>query len=329
MAVSPLFSIIIPTYNRARAVAAAVRSVLSQTEGDFECFVMDDGSTDGTAAVLAGFTDPRLRVVLNAVNRGQHACRNDAIRAAKGEWICFLDSDDLFLPRRLAQLRNAIEREPRAGFWFTNAYIHRYGRLIGTLFDPRRSIPEGRVPGYYAVGDAFLPYVTTMVCVRRRAFEEIGLFREDLTILEDTELYARMLKSGVYVGALKEPLAVRFLHEGQITGDYETTFKEALEALRSAEAPAEIVEFVRKRVVRESATYFLKSLQARKARELLRKEIGPGARGTALYWETFIPAAALGLLKRLRELYLSARYHPALAPAELSEAARAIEPFLR
>jgi len=329
MAAAPFFTVVIPTYNRGGLAAAAVRSVLGQTDADFECLVVDDGSTDDTAALLAGFKDSRLRVFLNEKNRGQHACRNQAIRAAEGEWICFLDSDDLFLAGRLAELRKAIAGRPEIGFWFTNAYLYRYGRVIGKLFDPERAIPEGRVPGYYALGDAFLPYVTTMVCLRRRAFTDVGLFREDLHILEDTELYARMFKSGIQVGVVREPLAVRFLHEGQITGDHERTFLEAMEALRSSGASPEDAAVVRASAATEVATYLWKSLRPRQAREFLRKELGEGARGGALYWKTFLPPVLLRPAKLARRLYLQARYHPAFAPAELTAAAKAIEPLLR
>lgn len=324
----PFFTVIIPTYNRANLVAAAVRSVLCQTDGDFECFVVDDGSTDDTAQLLSSFKDSRLRLLLNKTNRGQHACRNQAIREARGEWICFLDSDDLYLPQRLGEIRKAIERSPQVGFWFTNAYVHRYGRIIGKIFNSLRPIPEGRVPGYYAIGDAFLPYVTTMVCLRRRSFEDTGQFREDLRILEDTELYARMFQAGLKVGVVREPLAVRFLHEGQITSDHELAFEETMEALRSAGAPPEIAAAIRRSVAKETAAYLWKSLRPRQAREFLKRELGASARGTTLYWKTFMPLAMLRSARIARRLYLKVRYHPAFAPSDLRAAAGTVELLL-
>src|SRR5687767_1557581 len=104
----PLFSVVIPTYNRARMAAAAVLSVLAQTDPDFECLVVDDGSTDDTPRVLDALPkDPRLSVLRQPRNSGQHACRNLAIRRAKGRFVTFLDSDDLYLPGRLAAFRKA------------------------------------------------------------------------------------------------------------------------------------------------------------------------------------------------------------------------------
>lgn len=325
---APLFSIVIPTFNRAVSAAAAVRSVLAQTDGGWECLVVDDGSTDGTRAALDGFTDPRLRFFWNERNRGQHACRNQAIREAKGEWIAFLDSDDLFLPRRLETLAAAIAARPSAGFWFTNAWQHRWGRLIGTLFPRDADLAEGRVPGWYAVGDPKLPYVTTMVCLRKTAFEKYGPFREDLRILEDTELYAKMFAGGVEVGALREPLAVRFLHEGQITRDHKRDFAESMEAVKASGAPPEVAASVRRRVALEVASYLWKSLNPEAARALLQAEYGEAARDLPLWWATFAPgfllAPARAASQALRRAQLAVS-----ASAEMRAAERVANDFLK
>jgi glycosyltransferase involved in cell wall biosynthesis len=325
---APLFSVVVPTFDRAASAAAAVRSVLAQTDARWECLVVDDGSTDGTKAALSGSADPRLRFFWNEKNRGQHACRNQAIRAARGEWIAFLDSDDLFLPRRLEALAAAIAARPAVGFWFTNAYVHRWDRLIGLLFDPAREIPEGKVPGWYAVGDRWLPYVTTMVCVRRGAFEKTGYFREDLRILEDTELYARMFKQDLEVGVLREPLAVRFLHEGQITRDHERDFLESMEALKNSGAPADVAAAHRARIAREVAGYLWRSLKPAQARRLLERELGPAARSAALWWATFAPPSLLAPARAAREAALRLRWG-AFAPAEFRAARKVVDGLLK
>ncbi|MEE8425083.1 MAG: glycosyltransferase family A protein, partial [Elusimicrobiota bacterium] len=274
----PYFSVVLPTYNRARMAAAAILSVLGQSERDFELIVVDDGSTDNTAAVLAKLPkDERLRVLSMEKNQGQHKCRNRAIREARGEFVTFLDSDDLYLPERLAEFRRAAEGRPGTGFWFSNAYQRRYGRVIGRLFEPGREIPEGKVPGWYAVGDEFLPYVTTNVAIRREAFDRYGFYREDLKILEDTELYARMLGGGLEVGAISTPLSVRALHEGQITGDYQRDFTKSLEALKAGNPPPEEAARKRRELAIEIATYLWKGLKPKEARELLKKELGEDA----------------------------------------------------
>ena len=322
---APFFSVVIPTYNRAERAAAAVRSVLAQTDPDFECFVVDDGSTDRTREALAPFADPRLKIVFNDKNRGQHACRNQAIRDARGQWIAFLDSDDVYLPARLAALRLFLSREPRTGFVFTNAYVHRFGRIIGLLFDPDREIPQGVVPGYYAVGEAFLPYVTTMVAIRKEAFERVGYFREDLRILEDTELYARMLDAGLEVGALNQPLAVRFLHEGQITRDHLKDFEESMVALRSSGAPPEEMIRVRLREARAVAEYLWRGGRPRQARELWKRELGSMTPG--FYLKTALPSPVIDAARALRGLWLRTRYHPAFAPADYRSVAELVRGY--
>ncbi|HAH05182.1 MAG TPA: hypothetical protein DCM05_01450 [Elusimicrobia bacterium] len=293
--------------------AAAALSVLAQTEKDFECFIVDDGSTDDTGRVLGALPkDSRLKLLRMEKNGGQHACRNRAIKLSQGRFVTFLDSDDLYLPGRLAAFRRAAEERPAAGFWFSNAYVHRFGRVQGTLFDPARSIPQGKVPGWYAVGDKFLPYVTTNVAIRREAFDKHGVFREDLRILEDTELYARMLGGGLEVGAIFEPLSVRFLHDAQITRDYERDFKEALIALDAGAPPPDVREARRREIALEVATYLWKDARPEQARELLVRELGDEARSMPLYRWTHLPAFLLAGLRAARRAALSLK--PAAAP---------------
>lgn len=308
--------------------AAAVLSALAQDDPDFELLVVDDGSTDDTRKVLAKLPkDPRFQVHPMDKNRGQHFCRNEAIRRSKGRYITFLDSDDLYLPERLTVFRKAIETRPEAGFWFSNAYVQRFGRIIGLLFDRKRKIPQGKVPGYYAVGDEYLPYVTTNVVVRREAFDKFGFFREDLKILEDTELYARMLGGGLEVGAVNEPLSVRVLHETQITGDYARDFEESLLALKAAKPPPEVMDRKRRELVIEVATYLLKGLKPVQAREFLEDQLGEPAKSLRVHRRTFTSPGLLKFLKSLRAAYLKLRYSSPLAPLEYRKTSARVLPY--
>lgn len=103
----PFFSIIIPTYNRAHTISRPVDSILAQTFPDWELIVIDDGSTDDTRTVVEGYKDERIRYVWQE-NQERSAARNHGIRLAKGEWICFQDSDDEYLPEHLEVHFNAI-----------------------------------------------------------------------------------------------------------------------------------------------------------------------------------------------------------------------------
>jgi glycosyltransferase involved in cell wall biosynthesis len=325
----PLFSVILPTYNRAAMLRSSVRSVLAQSWDDFECFVIDDGSTDQTPRVLQEFQDePRLHLQRFSDNRRQHARRNWALAQARGEYIAFLDSDDIWLPGRLEAFAQQLRSHPQTDFCFSNAYLWREGRITGMVFAPDAPLAEGRVPGWYAVGHPRLPYLTSNLAVRRTLFDRVGRFREDMLILEDTELYARMLLSGAQVSAIRRPLAVRRIHPGQITHDYRVDYREALLALAAGGASEAQSRAVRERVTMEVAGYLWRGLRPAEAREFLRAEFGGRAPGTALYWLSFLPAALLIPAKSLRRLWLRWVFHPAWAGAEIREASRFIAPLL-
>ena len=106
-----LFSVIMPAYNRAAFIGAALHSVVAQTLGDWECIVVDDGSTDGTCAVVREMAakEPRIRLIEQA-NAGPGAARNKGAAAATGKYLAFLDSDDLWMPWALETYREALEK---------------------------------------------------------------------------------------------------------------------------------------------------------------------------------------------------------------------------
>ena len=99
---TPKVSVILPVHNRADVLPRAIESVLAQVFGDFELIVVDDGSTDGSAAVAKSFGDPRIRIIELGKNRGGNVARNEGIRAAHAPLIAFLDSDDRYIPTKLA-----------------------------------------------------------------------------------------------------------------------------------------------------------------------------------------------------------------------------------
>ena len=104
--VDGLVSIIMPSWNTGRFIAESIQSVLNQTYQDWELLIVDDCSTDNTDEIVAGFNDKRIRYFKNEKNSGAAITRNRAIREARGEWIAFLDSDDLWSPEKLAKQLN-------------------------------------------------------------------------------------------------------------------------------------------------------------------------------------------------------------------------------
>lgn len=117
-----LVSVIMPSYNTARYIAETIRSVLAQTYADWELIVVDDCSTDNTDEVVSAFLgDPRIRYFKNEKNSGAAVSRNRALREARGKWIAFLDSDDIWMPEKL---------EKQLGFMKTNGYLFSYTDYI-------------------------------------------------------------------------------------------------------------------------------------------------------------------------------------------------------
>ena len=194
-------SVIIPTHNRADVLGRAVASVLAQTRADLELIVVDDGSTDHTARVLAGFDDPRL-TGMHQENKGVSAARNRGIAASRGELVALLDSDDWWLPEKLArQVRFMAE----GGFeicqtdevWIRN----------GVRVNPR--FRHAKPAGWFLERSLELCLVSpSCVMFTRRLWEELGPFDEGLPACEDYSLWLRV---GVRhpVGLLPEALTVK------------------------------------------------------------------------------------------------------------------------
>jgi glycosyltransferase involved in cell wall biosynthesis len=198
----PLVSVIIPAYNRATVLRRAIDSVLRQSFGDFEIIVVDDGSTDGTAAEAAQCTDPRLSALRHDTNRGAAAARNTGIRAAAGALIAFLDSDDEWLPQKLERQVAALQRAPANVLMSTTGYW---------MLRERSAEIRARTPKNVADWGAALrsgcvlsPGSTAMM--RREAFAIHGLFDEQLRRLEDWDWLLRYVaKHDILV--VPEPLA--------------------------------------------------------------------------------------------------------------------------
>lgn len=178
------FSIILPTYNRANLLPRAIESVLGQTYDHWELIIVDDGSTDNTKEVVEGYRDDRIKYIYQE-NQERSAARNHGIEESKGEWICFLDSDDEFPPERLQELYKAIQNEQlKKALYFSDITF--------------RSEEENRTIHYSGMDkDNALAYLfknvigTPQVCVHREILEEFQ-FNTKLNNGEDLELWSRI-----------------------------------------------------------------------------------------------------------------------------------------
>ena len=118
-----LISVVVPAWRAEKTLAAALDSVLAQTWREIEVLVVDDASPDGTLALAESYAarDPRVRVIAQKENGGVSRARNRGVREARGEWIAFLDSDDLWMPEKLERQMALAAQHPEAGLFFTGS----------------------------------------------------------------------------------------------------------------------------------------------------------------------------------------------------------------
>ena len=147
-----LVSIITPSYNTARFIAETINCVLAQTYPNWEMIIVDDCSTDDTDAVVGSFTDPRIRYLKNEKNSGAAVSRNRALREAKGKWIAFLDSDDLWEPEKLEKQISFMERNGYH-FSYTNyREIDDDGVSLGTMWTGPKKIGKLKMYSFNYMG---------------------------------------------------------------------------------------------------------------------------------------------------------------------------------
>jgi len=198
---NPQVSVIIPTFNRGWIIQEALESVLSQEYSDFELIIVDDGSTDDTASVLDQF-QPDIRLVRQP-NRGVSAARNRGMSVSRGNYIAFLDSDDLWLPSKLQRQVDFFDSHPEALICQTEEIWIKNGK---------RLIPgekHRKASGYIFDRSLQLCLVSpSAVMMRRRLFDDCGNFDEDLPACEDYDLWLR-ISSRIPIHLIDEPLVIK------------------------------------------------------------------------------------------------------------------------
>lgn len=213
---APLISVIMPAYNQADYLGDAIRSVLVEQAVPLELIVVNDGSTDGTAAVVASFDDPRLRVIHQA-NAGLSGARNAGLRRAVAPLIGFLDADDLLLPGALSSYV---------------AYLHsqqEIGMVIGdhiVIDANNRQHPGPTQPGpRQPISICHLlngnPFVAGTVAVQREWIDKVGVFDESLAACEDWDLWLRLSRAGCQMSFIDRPVTAYRIHPEQMTQDPE------------------------------------------------------------------------------------------------------------
>jgi glycosyltransferase involved in cell wall biosynthesis len=218
----PLVSVLLPCYEAETYLPAALDSLLAQTYGELEILAIDDGSRDGTAAILAEYAarDERIRVLVNAENRGLIPTLNAAVGEARGELIARMDADDVAVPERIERQVELLERRPD---------VDVVGTAIEMLDGDGRVLDRRPVrcaePGGARFAALFTVPVTHATILARAAAMRAHPYGEspDCLHAEDYELFARMLEAGVGFANLDEPLMRVRVNHGSVSQDNEAT----------------------------------------------------------------------------------------------------------
>ncbi len=251
-----LFSVIIPTYNRAALLSEALDSVFAQRFTDFEVIVADDGSTDGTSEVLRSYGD-RIRVVKQA-NRGPGAARNLAATDARGHYLAFLDSDDRWFPWTLDVYASVV-----IGAVQSPAFIAGKPTVFATPDDllsvDEESVATNSFPDYYASGQQWRWYSASSFVVRTDAFRGIEGFAPTWINGEDADLAMRLGTAGPFV-QVSAPVTFGYRdHAGSLVSETSRTLEGVRYALR----------------MEQQARYPGGSARARERRSILSRQFRP------------------------------------------------------
>ena len=188
------FSIIVPLYNKADFVAASIESILGQTHPHFEVIVVDDGSTDSSAAVVRGFKDDRIRLVVQT-NQGVSAAKNRGIQEARHDLLAFLDADDWWDRDYLLEMARLVEAHPELSLYCASYARVEHGRAE-TIRPPfatdAHHVAFDPIEESVRAGTFVMPLHTSSTIIRRSILSESGLFDPQIRYYEDYDLFLRI-----------------------------------------------------------------------------------------------------------------------------------------
>ncbi|MEJ5313047.1 MULTISPECIES: glycosyltransferase [Anaerolinea] len=218
----PEVTVVLPTFNRADMILDAIRSVQAQTFQDWEIVVVDDGSTDNTKEIIQALEDPRIRYLYQE-NKGLPGARNTGIRNARAELIAFLDSDDAFLPEKLAWQVQRMATQPDLGLvagdvFFTDAHLKPLFEARAWESHPTLTLSD------WVLG---CPIIVSATMVRRVWLEKAGYFDETMRYVEDWDLWLRLSYLGCPMEWLSKPVTLYRIH-GQNMAKHAALMKQGM-----------------------------------------------------------------------------------------------------
>lgn len=185
-----MFSIIIPLHNKELYIGRAIRSILAQTNQNFEILIIDDGSTDNSLIHASAFDDDRIRVIRQK-NNGVSSARNRGIVESQLDIVAFLDADDEWLPDYLSSIGYLVEEYPSCSV-FATSYLYRDGKY-SMKPDIKFQGESGIIDNYFKLAcDGSPPLWTSAVAIKKSALTAVGMFNENVKSGEDLVLWARL-----------------------------------------------------------------------------------------------------------------------------------------
>jgi glycosyltransferase involved in cell wall biosynthesis len=188
----PFFSVVIPLYNKEDQIRSTIKNVIDQSFTDFELIIIDDGSTDRSYEIARSFSDERI-ILLTQKNMGAGAARNKGVSMAKGEFIAFLDADDIWHSNHLQCFHRSILKFPNMD-WYSNAYDVKLSRdhiekgsFLNKVHEKITVIED------FFINSLSYPLVnTSSVALRTKSFSDVGGFNESITSGQDIDLWIRL-----------------------------------------------------------------------------------------------------------------------------------------
>ena len=265
---APTVSVVIPFYG-ARYLREALESVRAQTFADYEIIVVDDGSPDRAEVNRLGLAEETRIRYLRQENQGPAAARNTALRAARGQFIAFLDSDDTWEPTYLQEQLDGLTRERGLDVIYCNAL------MMGQPETDRRALTESTPSRELATCTSLLREEYTVflsgVVARRDLILDAGLFDERFVHGEDFDLWTRMLKRGARMGFQPRVLLNRRLHSGSLSSDSLTHSEKALLVVEKFQARTDLTP-----EERAAVEWRLRSLYAEAGLERAKRAVAKG-----------------------------------------------------
>lgn len=290
----PKVSVIVPTYNAMSYIAETVASILNQTFTDFELILIDDGSSDGTAQWITQVADPRVKAITQE-NKGKAQTCNIGIRLAQGEYLAFLDHDDLWQPTKLEKQVNCLDQDPDAGLvttWLT--IIDGQSKVTS---DVMASSVEGQV--WQQVIEKNSIHSASIPLIRRRCFETVGMFDETLFPSEDWDMWIRIAARYTFA-VVKEPLTQWRQHANNTSNDAQKMLRAGLSVLEKNFGTAPAMQSLKQRCLGRIHLYaawrafiakdYLQSIQFRQQARAYAPQLQ--------YTENYMRLSAMTLIKR-------------------------------